>query len=682
MSRTPLMRRRRIVAGALALAIPTAILATATTANAYAPTPGAAEIILEAGSLTGAGANALPSGWWGHEGSAHSQSTYFSLNTTGSTLAATLAKIGPDATASNLHTAFVVNPTTANVKPAITAGETVGQAYQWFDASGFGHSLAGNTQQNDYVDAVSTEASYNAWFNAGQPVYGFDNNLNAIDAAAPGAPLSGSHAIGKSILNNWPAGTQIGVVYYVSNANNANNEPIVLADSTGHAEAAYVPLTTVALPAAHSQDPAAGFPASYDTIRTSAGYVDTTVGDRTAATAVSSDVTSPQASGTSVTFSTTVTDLDNANAPVTAGSVTFYDGSTAIGTASTATTAGVWSLPVSSLAPGPHSITAVYNGPATGTHFAQSNAAAESFTISAANTTTVLTLNPDATNSTVTVHAGDSVTLTAHAFKTGDSTMTAVPGKVTFNGFFNGSTTPTVLGSNIATDTSGVATLNTTFNAAGSWTVQAVFTPNDTTNYQGSNFTTSSFTIAPSANPTATGNVTADIPAGTLTIQTPYTTAAPLNVGTLAPNADPTTGYTGSTTFGNIAITDTRAGDLPWTLTAQSSNLVGGTSGSAVINAENVGITNMTIAQQPTGGSVNFTNWFAAAAAGATAVGAAVEPSATGTLGLAGTPAKTLAHTAHGVGSWTFGGTLTVVAPVDTMAGHYAGTVTFTVLSQ
>lgn len=681
MLRTPLMRRRRIVAGALALAIPTAIFATASTANAYAPTPGAAEIILEAGSLTGSGANALPSGWWGHEGASHNLSTYFSLNTTGSTLAQTLAKIGPDATASNLHTAFVVNPTSSNVKPAITAGETVGQAYQYFDASGFGHSLAGNTQTNDYVDAISTEASYNAWFNAGQPVYGFNDQLQAIDAAAPGAPLSGSHAIGTSILNTWPAGTQIGVVYYVSNANNANNEPIVLADSTGHAEAAYVPLTTVALPADHSQDPATGFPSSYDTIRTSAGYVDTTVGDRTAATAVTSDVASPQASGATVTFSTTVTDLDNANAPVTSGSVTFFDGSTNLGTATTASSAGTWSLPVSSLAPGSHTITAVYNGPATGTHFAQSNAAGEPFTISAANTTTVLTLNPDATNSTVTVHAGDAVTLTAHAFKTGDSTMTAVPGKVTFNGFFNGSTSPTVLGSNVATDTTGVATLNTTFAAAGSWTVQAVFTPTDTTNYQGSNYSTPSFTIAPSANPTATGNVTADIPAGTLTIQTPYTAAAPLNVGTLAPNADPTTGYTGSATFGNINITDTRAGDLPWTLTAQSSNLTGGTSGSSIINGENVGITNMTFTG-PTNGAVTFTNWFAAAAAGATAVGTALEPSATGSLGLAGTPAKTLAHTAHGVGSWSFGGTLTVVAPADTEAGHYAGTVTFTVLSQ
>jgi hypothetical protein len=677
------MRRRRIVAGALALAIPTAIFATATTANAYAPTPGAAEIILEAGSLTGAGANALPSGWWGHEGTAHSQATYFSLNTTGSTLAATLAKIGPDATSSNLHTAFVVNPTTANVKPAISAGETVGQAYSWFDASGFGHSLAGNTQQNDYVDAVSTEASYNAWFNAGQPVYGFDNNLNAIDAAAPGAPLSGSHAIGKSILNNWPAGTQIGVVYYVSNANNANNEPIVLADSTGHAEAAYVPLTTVALPSDHSQDPATGFPANYDTIRTSAGYVDAIVGDRTAATAVTSDVTSPQASGATVNFSTTVTDTDNANAPVTAGSVTFFDGTTNLGTATTATAAGKWTLPVSSLTPGSHTVTAVYTGPATGTHFAQSNAAGEPFSISAANTTTVLTLNPDATNSTVTVHAGDAVTLTAHAFKTGDSTMTAVPGKVTFNGFFNGSTTPTVLGSNIATDGTGVATLSTTFNAAGSWTVQAVFTPTDTTNFQGSNYSTPSFTIAPSANPTATGNVTADIPAGSLAITTPYDNTHPLNVGTLAPNADPTTGYTGSTSFANIAVTDTRAGDLPWTLTAQSSNLVGGTSGSAIINAENVGITNMTFTG-PTNAAVTFTNWFAAAAAGATAVGSAVEPagSTTGILGLGGNPAKTLAHTAHGVGSWNFGGTLTVVAPADTMAGHYAGTVTFTVLSQ
>ncbi|MCW2854419.1 MAG: hypothetical protein JWR52_34 [Marmoricola sp.] len=678
MLRSPLMRRRRIVAGALALAIPTAILATATAASAHAPTPGAAEIILEAGSLTGSGANALASGWWGHEGAAHSQATFFSLNTSGSTLAATLAKIGPDATAGNVTVAFVQNPTLANVKPTVTAGETVGQAYQWFDASTFGASLSGNTSQNDYVDAISTNASYSAWFAAGQPTYGFDNNLNAIDAAAPGAPLSGAHAIGKSILNNWPAGTTIGLVYYVSDGTDpSNNEPTVKVGPGGVAEAAYVPLTTAALPADHSKDPAAGFPASYDTVRTSAGYIDTAAGDRTASTAVTSDVTSPASPGATVNFSTTVTDTDNGNSPVTTGSVSFFaDGSsTALGSA-TPNASGKATLPVSSLSPGPHSITATYTGPLTGVSLSSSNAAAESFTITANNTTTVLAVNPN-TN----LHAGDSVTLTANSFRTGDASSTQLPGQVTYKGFLNGSTTANTFASGVPTGTNNAQTV-ISFPAAGSWVVEADFTPTDNVNYQSSNNSSSALTVAAAANPTAIGNVTADIPAGSLAITTPYTSTNPINVGTLSPNTDPTTGYSGSAPFAGISVTDTRAGDLPWTVTAQSSILTGGTDGLGVINAQNVGITGLLSGLTPTGGLITYTNVPADALPGAAAAGPAVEANASGTLGLAGLPAKTIAHTAHGVGSWTFGGTLTVLAPADTEAGHYAGTVTFTALSQ
>ena len=670
MLRTP-ARARRVLAGALAVAIPAAILANAAPASAYAPTPGAAEIILEANTQTDLGANALASGWWGHETSTHNKATFLGLNTSATTLAAVLAKIGPDATAGNLNVAFVQNPTISNVRPTIASGETVGQAYTWFDGSTFGSSYSGNTADTDYVDTISTDASYNAWANAGSPVVGYDSNLTPIDAAAPGAPASGAHALGKSILNNWASGTNVGLIFYVSNTTASNGEPVVLAGSDGKAEAAYVPLTTVALPADHSQDPAAGKSANYDTIRTSAGYIDTTVGDRTASTAVTSDVASPAAQGAAVTFSTTVTDLDNGNAPVTTGTVTFKDGATTLGTA-TPNGTGKASLSVSTLASGSHSITATYAGPTTGLHLAGSAAAAEAYSIQGANTTTVVAVNPNTNNDTST-----NVTLTAHAFKTGDAAQTPVAGTVTFIGHRSGTGTTSVLGSNIPTDSSGVATTVVNFPTADpTWTVEADFTPTDAVNYQASINTSAPFAVTAPANPpqVSTGNVTADIPAGTMTLSTPYTSSSPLAVGTLTQNTDPTTGFSGSTTFGNIAIVDTLAGDLPWTLTAQSSNLTGGTTGTGVINAQDVGITGMSAAQAPTGGVATF---FPQPAAGP-----AVEPNSTGTLGLAGLPAKTVAHTAHGVGSWNLGGTLTVNAPADTPAGHYAGTVTFTLTAQ
>jgi len=284
--------RRRQSMKLLAGAAATAIAATTfgLTAPAFAAPASPVRPIIETGSFTGDPANAITNGWWGHETSGATGSSIFSFDAKGTAaspsagLAAQLAKIGPDATVNNLHVAFVLTSADGSAeKPAISAGETVGSAFTWFDASAAGHSISGTTSINDYVDALSTETSYNAWYNAGQPVYGFDANLHATDSAGTpctpgtggcgtnGAPLSGAHAIGTSILNTWPANTNVSLVLYVSTSTNANNEPIVKAGTDGHAESIWMPFTTVAQ--THDRDPVGStFPASYDSIRTSAGY--------------------------------------------------------------------------------------------------------------------------------------------------------------------------------------------------------------------------------------------------------------------------------------------------------------------------------------------------------------------------------------------------------------------------
>lgn len=270
----------KLLTGTAAIAL--AATGLGVTAPAFAAPASPVQAFVETGGFTADPANAISNGWWGHEGAGRTGTSLFSLDGLGSaappatstTLAAQLAKIGPDATVNNLHVAFVLTSADGSAeKPTVTAGETVGQAFQWFDASGVGHSIAGNTQSNDYVDALSTETSYNAWFNAGQLPYGFDDNLVAHDATQPGDPVSGSHAIGTSILNTWAAGTHVSLVYYVSTQNNANNEPIVTVGPDGKAETAWMPFTTVAMPTDHSRDPiGSSFPSSYDTVRTSAGY--------------------------------------------------------------------------------------------------------------------------------------------------------------------------------------------------------------------------------------------------------------------------------------------------------------------------------------------------------------------------------------------------------------------------
>jgi hypothetical protein len=273
-------RSAKLVTGTVALAL--AATGLGMTAPAIAAPASPVQAFIETGGFTANPANAISTGWWGHEGAGMTGTSMFSLDGLGgatppatqATLNAQLAKIGPDATANNLHVAFVLTSSDGSAeKPTVTAGQTVGQVFQWFDASGVGHSIAGNTQSNDYVDALSTESSYNSWFLAGQKPYGFDDNLVAHDAAEPGNPVS-AHPIGTSILNTWAAGTHVSLVYYVSTANNANNEPIVAVGPDGKAETAWMPFTTVGMPADHSRDPLGStFPSSYDSVRTSAGYL-------------------------------------------------------------------------------------------------------------------------------------------------------------------------------------------------------------------------------------------------------------------------------------------------------------------------------------------------------------------------------------------------------------------------
>jgi hypothetical protein len=165
--------------------------------------------------------------------------------------------------------------------------------------------------------------------------------------------------------------------------------------------------------------------------------------------------------------------------------------------------------------------------------------------------------------------------------------------------------------------------------------------------------------------------ITATIPVGTLVINTPYTPASPLSLGTLTLKAD-STQFNGSATFDNIKVTDTRSGNLPWTVSALASALSdGGSHVNSVINAQNLGLT--TISATPgTGftGTITPTDNTAANA---------VAPGDTGSLGLGGTVAHTVAVANHGLGTVTMKGTLTLNAPSSTEPGLFTGTITFTV---
>jgi hypothetical protein len=136
------------------------------------------------------------------------------------------------------------------------------------------------------------------------------------------------------------------------------------------------------------------------------------------------------------------------------------DGSTALATVSLGA-GGVAKFTTAALSAGGHSITAVYSGDAND---ASSSSAALSETVNKASTTTTLSssLNP--------ATAGQSVTLTANVSTAGS---VAATGTVTF---FDGSTS---IGT--ASLVCGVATLSTSFSAAGTHSLTARYS-GDTAN--------------------------------------------------------------------------------------------------------------------------------------------------------------------------------------------------------
>ena len=160
--------------------------------------------------------------------------------------------------------------------------------------------------------------------------------------------------------------------------------------------------------------------------------------------------TDPSVFGQAVTFTATVSAAAPGSGTPT-GKVTFYDGSTSLGTASLSS--GSASFTAKALPTGADAITAVYNG---APHFTTSTSAALTQSVNQAGTTSVVT---SATNPSV---FGQSVTFTA--------TVTAVaPGSGTPTGsitFLDGSTT---LGT--ATLSGGKATFKTTALAAGPHTI-------------------------------------------------------------------------------------------------------------------------------------------------------------------------------------------------------------------
>lgn len=381
--------------------------------------------------------------------------------------------------------------------------------------------------------------------------------------------------------------------------------------------------------------------------------------------AITPNPISPAAHGASVALSATVTESIPGTA--IAGTVQLLDGATPVSGATLNTTTGVISASVSP-ADGDHSYTFTF----TPTGGSAVSSAVLPYHVNSPLPTPTVALTVGGNNTT----AGADATLTANI------TPTTVTGSVSF--YDNGSTTPLGTVSTASPAGTYLLDLPTGF-SAGSHSVVATFTPGAGVNYNPASSAAQQFlTSAPLAGACAQPgsacidqqNIKASVPVGTLIITTPYVDLAhALDLGPLTLDI-PGGKYSGTGTFQNIVVTDTRAGNLPYSVTALSSDLTDGAhNAGSTIDSQNVGLTGLTPAGSGGFSSPVHTSDNPAAVPPALP-GAVAGP--VGQQGLGLTP-HTIVSVDHGLGTLTLNGTLTITAPTSTEPGTFTGTVTFTV---
>ena len=310
-----------------------------------------------------------------------------------------------------------------------------------------------------------------------------------------------------------------------------------------------------------------------------------------------------------------------------------------------------------------------------------------------------------ATNATIVWNAADATTtnlaLSSANINYGVDTLTATAtvtvtaggaaatsGSVQFKVDGNNVGSPvTVSGSGVAAATISTGSLTASATPGTAHTVTAAYTDGNT--YGSSTSSNASFNLIVwySIQPDF---IRTSISAGTLDLSTALTISTPLLLPsmTLSTSADE---YFSSLLITGLSMTDTRPGNLPYTLSLISTNLnklgVANPNPNESISGQNVGFnvtslvsTNATpntfLGSQNPGASTtgqNFTGFNNAAAAH-------VQITDTGSQGLGGSTPHPILHANQGTGTTVVAATMTIRAPTNLLDGTYAGTVTFSVL--
>jgi hypothetical protein len=384
--------------------------------------------------------------------------------------------------------------------------------------------------------------------------------------------------------------------------------------------------------------------------------------------AVSTATTTQLTSSANPTTTGTNVILTATESPAAAGSVQFKDGSTNLGSPVAVNGSGVATLTQAFSTTGAHNLSAVFTPTDTAAFGASTGTLTENVNPPATPTTTTLAVTQDGT-------AGHDVKLVATV------SPSAAVGAVSF--YDNGSTT--AIPGTATQLPAGTYTLDLPSGlSSGGHSIVAKFAPTDVTVHQASQSAPQSFLLQPPATGACTDsasvctdpqNIQVTVPTGTLVLSTPYTSNSPLDLGTMSLNSTATM-LSANKPFQNIVVTDTRSGNLPYTVSALCSVLSAG--GSKTINAENVGLTFPATGAFVGSGGYGQDSTTITATTNNTAANGVLPPD-TNSAGLGGTNAHTVITTNHGLGTLTVNGTLTINAPTSTLPGLYTGVITFTV---
>ena len=357
----------------------------------------------------------------------------------------------------------------------------------------------------------------------------------------------------------------------------------------------------------------------------------------------------PVTLGASVTLTATVT----ASGATPAGSVQFKSGTTNVGTPVNVNASGVATLVTTALPGGANqALTAVFT-PATPATTVGSTSNTVTFTVNAPAQATTLAL----ASSPAAPTTADVVSISA----TVSSTTPVNVGTVTFTE----TTTPAAAPQTVNV-VGGVASASFVGLAAGTHTFSASYADaGSPQQFLASGPVTITVTVTAFTGASDTETITTSVAAGTITLTAGGTVA----LGPLSVNAANTLLVSAPKDINTVTVTDTRAGNLGYTVSGQVTDFSG--PGTSKINGQNLGWTPKVLTTPGTG---TITAGPVVAPANGVAAGDA------GTLGLKGSRVLATAPAGAGFGTATYSATLLLQAPTTTTAGSYSATLTLTAL--